>query len=358
MATNDDLQDAAIRHAIYLLRLSNNETREVVRVIDQQIRPAIEKELQRLAHLPSSSPWKSKRYTALMRTLDEIVKLGIEKARDGQIAGMLDLAKLEAEWQASTLGRAVPLDIKFSIPSPGLLRQATLNKPYGGAVLKDWWSGLTRATTQRVRQTITAGLVAGDPIETIARRVLGGSRDAFRGGSDMATLRRQARAVVRTSINGIASGARDEVYAANADVIKAVRWVSVLDNRTTDICMSRDGTEYPVGEGPRPPAHHMCRSTDVPVTKSWKELGIKGASDKRVGGRAFRDVQTGQTGFSAKQMTYGQWLKKQPAAVQDDILGPTRGRLYRQGRVSFDRFFDDGRRLTLAELAKREGLTL
>jgi len=358
MAANDQLQDAAIRHAIYLLRLSNHETREVVRVIDREIRPALERELQRLARLPSSSPWRSKRYTALLRTLDEIVAEGVKQIRTGQTSTMLNLAKLEAQWQASALGKAVPLDVKWLVPAPGILRQAALAKPYGGALLKDWWAGLERATRTSIRQTITAGLVAGDPVDTISRRVLGNAGDAFRGASNMATMRRQAKAVVRTSVNGIASGAREELYAANKDIIKAVRWVSVLDNRTTDICMSLDGREFPVMEGPRPPAHHQCRSTDVPVTKSWKELGIKGASDKRVGGRAFRDVQTGQTGFSPKQMTYGQWLKKQPAAVQNDILGPTRGKLFRAGKVKFDRFFDDGRRLTLAELAKREGLSI
>jgi SPP1 gp7 family putative phage head morphogenesis protein len=358
MTANDALGDAAIRHAIYLSRLSNHEVRDVVRIIDRDIRPGLERELARLMSLPKSSPWKSNRYKALLSKLDFIVKAGVAKIRDGQMGEMLDLGKLEAQWQASVLGKAVPLDIKWKVPSAGMLREASLGKPYGGALLKDWWQGLESATTKRIRSTITAGLTAGEPMETISRRVLGTAGDAFRGGSDMATMRRQARSVVRTSVSGIASNARNEMYAANQEVLAGRRWLSVLDDRTSDICMSLDGQVFPVTSGPSPPAHHQCRSVDVPVTKSWQELGIKGASDKRVGGRAYRDVQSGLTKFSKENITYGQWLKTQPAVVQNDILGPTRAKLFRSGKVKFDRFFDDGRRLNLSELAKRENLTL
>jgi SPP1 gp7 family putative phage head morphogenesis protein len=44
-------------------------------------------------------------------------------------------------------------------------------------------------------------------------------------------------------------------------------WVSVLDDRTTKICISRDGNRYVFGQGPVPPAHVNCRSTIVPVNK-------------------------------------------------------------------------------------------
>lgn len=50
------------------------------------------------------------------------------------------------------------------------------------------------------------------------------------------------------------------------------------------------------------------------------------------------------------ETTYDQWLRRQSAAFQDDILGPTRGRLFREG-MTLDRFVDHtGRRVTLDEL--------
>jgi hypothetical protein len=52
-----------------------------------------------------------------------------------------------------------------------------------------------------------------------------------------------------------------------------------------------------------------------------------------------------------ESLTYNEWLKGQPAAVQDDILGPTRGELFRKGGIHLERFVDDsGRKWTLDEL--------
>ena len=53
-------------------------------------------------------------------------------------------------------------------------------------------------------------------------------------------------------------------------------------------------------------------------------------------------------------MTYQDWLRKQPASRQDDILGVTKGKLFRQGGLTLDRFVDRaGRELNLTELRKK-----
>lgn len=49
--------------------------------------------------------------------------------------------------------------------------------------------------------------------------------------------------------------------------------------------------------------------------------------------------------------TYADWIKRQPAGVQDEILGPTRGKLLRSGKYSVGDFVDTrGQPLTLDEL--------
>ena len=55
-------------------------------------------------------------------------------------------------------------------------------------------------------------------------------------------------------------------------------------------------------------------------------------------------------------MTYGQWFARQSAARQDEIVGAKRGSLYREGKLSFDKFTDDkGRWLSLEQLRQRWG---
>jgi hypothetical protein len=52
--------------------------------------------------------------------------------------------------------------------------------------------------------------------------------------------------------------------------------------------------------------------------------------------------------------TYQTWLKKKPAAFQDDVLGPTRGKLFREG-LPLDRFVDEtGKEYTLAQLRSKD----
>ena len=59
------------------------------------------------------------------------------------------------------------------------------------------------------------------------------------------------------------------------------------------------------------------------------------------------------------KLTYGAWLKKQPQALQDEVLGVERAKLFRSGKVSIQRFTDDtGKVYTLEQLKEREGLAL
>jgi hypothetical protein len=56
-------------------------------------------------------------------------------------------------------------------------------------------------------------------------------------------------------------------------------------------------------------------------------------------------------------VTYGGWLKKQPASVQDEVLGIERAKLFRSGKLSIGKFTDDtGKVYTLDQLKKLEPL--
>jgi hypothetical protein len=53
--------------------------------------------------------------------------------------------------------------------------------------------------------------------------------------------------------------------------------------------------------------------------------------------------------------TYQQWLRTQPVAFQNEVLGVKKARLYRQGGLTLDKFVTpQGREYTLTELARRE----
>ena len=193
---------------------------------------------------------------------------------------------------------------------------------------------------------VRRGIVQGESYGQITKRIVATKALQYKDGVTALNMR-QAQALVSTAVAHTANEARQTFYGANDDLIKGVQWVSTLDARTTPICQSRDGTIYPVDSGPRPPAHFRCRSATTPVLKSWKELGIN-LEEAPSGTRASMDGQVPEA------ETYQTWLKKKSAAFQDEVLGPSRGKLFREG-MSLDRFVDQsGKEYTLAQLRSKD----
>jgi SPP1 gp7 family putative phage head morphogenesis protein len=123
-------------------------------------------------------------------------------------------------------------------------------------------------------------------------RALTGTPQLGRGGTTD-ELDRAAKAVTNTVIAHLAAQVSDDVSGA---LFGKYQWVSILDNRTTPICVDRNGNVYVFGKGPVPPAHVNCRSATVPLLdgaigvpatfKLWAELQpsefVKDALDGRL----------------------------------------------------------------------------
>ena len=192
-------------------------------------------------------------------------------------------------------------------------------------------------------------------------------------------LRRHAAAITRTAVNGIANHAKRLYYTENSDVFDFEIYVATLDSRTTHICMSLDGNKYKLGEGPIPPVHFQCRSMRVavvtpevvgkrPIREFTKQglvrdysrqnglkvqskrvnlpRGHKGAFDSFARKR-MREL----TGRAPAKTTYQEFLTRQSVEFQNDVLGVARGKLFRNGGLTLDKFVDQsGKVFTLEQL--------
>jgi SPP1 gp7 family putative phage head morphogenesis protein len=114
----------------------------------------------------------------------------------------------------------------------------------------------------------------------------------------------QFNTVQQTLIQHIAQRIK---HALSRLVYSHYQWVAVLDSSTTEICRGRHGHVYAYGAGPIPPAHYNCRSTIA---------GINGII-------AYPDPAS-----------YFDWIKAQPTAVQNDLLGESRARSLRRGEYT------------------------
>jgi SPP1 gp7 family putative phage head morphogenesis protein len=182
----------------------------------------------------------------------------------------------------------------------------------------------------------------------MVRRVRGratGTRGVYVGGV-METSTREARAIVRTAVTHVAAAAQLATLRENADVAPEYEIVATLDARTSDVCRAMDRRRFPVADltAPRPPFHNACRSMVVPVV-AWKALGLP---EPPPGQRA------SASGPVPGDWTYEEWLRAQTAAVQRDVLGPGRAKLFAEGRISMrDLVRSDGKRVRLSELEAR-----
>ncbi|MBA3008444.1 MAG: hypothetical protein FP810_18110 [Desulfocapsa sp.] len=133
----------------------------------------------------------------------------------------------------------------------------------------------------------------------------------------------------------------NEAYKENTEILKGEKWSAALDGKTCIVCAGRDGKIFPNGEGPTIPAHAGCRCARIAIVNP--KFAIPGMKMERASMNGPVNAKT----------TYGSWLKKQPTAFQNDVLGIERGRLFRSGKVPLDKFVDDqGEIIPIEELKK------
>ena len=304
--------DAFVRHSVYIERYKARVAREIAAIVE-----SVGVELFDLVARSDFERMTRRDLDAMLAEVNRIVKAGYEPVPGEIEAQLREFAGAEAAWH----GRAFAL----AVPSDADLWSAVKSRPFNGKLLKEWLSDLPKGTSQRVRAAIRQGYVDGTGPVEIARQIRG-TRNR-QGIMDIS--KRGAEAMVRTAVAHTAGRARTVTYEQNP-TIRYEQWLSVLDHRTTPVCRGRDGKFYPKGKGPRPPAHIGCRSTTIPVTSRGKVAAeVRG--------------------------TYDDWLKRQPRDVQDEILGPSRAKLWRKGGVTLDRFVDkSGKEYTLDELRARD----
>ena len=233
---------------------------------------------------------------------------------------------------------------------------AAITLPNGQTVEKAF-RGIAERQQQQLARHIRQGVFSGETTQQIARQMIGRLDFAQKGnvrqiaaaGGDVTKLANyQVRTIVRTSINQVQNQASQAVYAANKDITGRYQYVATLDARTTALCGSLDGRKFKYGEGPEPPQHFNCRSTTVPIIDD---------DDLR---RRFPDTRPSEVGRVPQDLSYPDWLKRNPN-MQTQALGNkkrffnylinTKNKSPRDALRQILR--DDGTELSLTDLIKK-----
>lgn len=388
--TNESIRDSFIGHQIGLLNLSRGTRRDLVEVLNEsepEIAAAIIAALasvSRRGGVNVTSVVVLNRLRSLRNRISNIRTAAFNRMKSSLRDALSELMINEVEFVSAAVESALPVVYDSVRPTTtSALSTSRLAGPGNGVrSLNDWWKSIQRADLDQMMGLISQGLINGDNPSQIAKKIIG-TRSVRGTDGATQTIRNAVDTLVRTSSIHFANEAKKAWYLANSDVVKEEVYVATLDSRTTAVCRSLDGRRFAVGEGQYPPLHPNCRSLRIAVIDG-EIIGLrpfKPTTERmlleeftssrglsRVGSRS--DLPFGTRGdfnsFARRRVrelvgrrpasvTYGQWLREQPAWFQDDVLGKTKGALFRRGGLTLDRFVaPNNREYTIAQLRARD----
>lgn len=376
----EKIADNITARAIILDRVSVGLQRDVISAFRKLERELYE-EIHRLSPVDVGPAYQRARLMKLLKQTRDTIAITYRAMKVEHTSNLLDIGETTARHLIKAQNAAIGVDIKTVALGRSQLKSIIQNTMIEGAPSADWWARQERGLHDRFADNVRAGMLRGRTTDEIVESMRGTRAAAFRDGA-FETNRRALKSLVRTSVQHIANTARIEQIKENSDVTKAIKWVSTLDLRTTDICMALDGLTWdaeslePIDhdkEFPGATAHWGCRSTQAPVLKDFKALndgnpirtengGQTNAeaifrrnaaaqgldpSQSILNGRASLDGEVGpKTSFST-------WLGRQSKERKETLLGKERLALFEKKKLSVRQLTDQTNRpLTMAELRK------
>lgn len=360
---NDNIRDEFVRHRVELQRFADglaSRVRAIINRAEPALRAKLKARLEReLRGNPVTAVLETKRMLALARFVKGLNDETFAEVNTVMRAELTHLVKLEAAASAAIIEGALPVVVGMSIPDARALRSIVFARPMQSRILRDWLAGYEANDRRRFMDEIRQGMIFSETPTQISRRIFGTSA---LGGTDGARqiTRRGATALANTTTASIFNGALQALYKANSKIVRKELYVATLDSRTTPICRSLDGKVFKRGTGPVPPIHINCRSIRVPVIDG-RGVGTRPANATTeanlagLRGPARRRAVEKLVGQIPADTTYQQWLTRQSVPFQNEVLGKTRGVLFRKGGLTLDSFVDgSGNQYTLRDLFERE----
>jgi SPP1 gp7 family putative phage head morphogenesis protein len=379
LGIQDKLFDAMTRRQVGLLRYGKTLSQKMTTILKGSDQAIKERILGRLEN------WQGINSKADKSKLDTLLGY-VEK--DRSVAWVAILALFKEDVQTLALDENESYTEILTTVLPFVISDLKLTKSEVSSIVKTanfkqtplvyWLDQIKTDDLRLVTDAVVTGATIGETEQEIAKRITGVVSLDGAGGVTKTAVN-DLDSFVMSTVNLIPSAVRDAIIEKD-DAVDKVVFVAVLDSRTTAQCRALDGKIYNKGKNPRPPLHIRCRSQIVPlinIDKALKEAvilkdesvyvgeflgdttitqrsdiprGKKVAFDKWLKERLKQDM-----GTLNADITYEDWLRRQPVYFQDFTLGKAKGKLFREGGLGLDKFVNpDGGEITLSILANTQ----
>ena len=335
------LTDKILSHQISLLRFGAGEKKKVLKLLNQ-----LQKEL-RAKLLLDLTDFSRARTNKLLKEATFVIAQSYKEIQTG-----FDFSGLAKHESSATAQSFAAIGLEASLPTETALKSLISDVLIEGSPAGAWWSKQSDDLSFKFAAQVRQGIAGNETVQQIVRRIIGSPRLGTPG--IMETSRRGATALVHTSVQQVANDSRLATFKANDDIIKGVQQLSTLDSKTSPVCVAYSGASWDLDGNPingttlafngGPPRHFNCRSVLVPITLTYKELGID-IPEAPPGTRASDEGQV------RSDITMTEWLKGKPPAYVDELLGPGRAKLFLDGKITLNQLVDQtGRELSLEQL--------
>lgn len=314
---NEQILDLLLKRDLLLQRVSNNLNKQIaneyIKIINNAIEAFNKQEIS-IINMNKIIKEISQRFEFDYDTIayEQFKELGIA----------------EASYIPNGINTLVDVDIVNKVlPEPlieKVIKASFLDK---GLLLKDAFSSFDDNLKNVMINEIRNGVLVGATNAEMVKNM----KPFFNS-----MLANNLDALVKTSVSTVVNDVRIQTYKENESIFSGYQHHSVLDFRTTFICAERDGKKWTLEYKPidhklpfkNVPIHFRCRSVLLPITKTYKELGLDI-------GEIPEGTRASMNGQVPESTTFAKWFEGQSKANQEKYLGVERYNLYKEGKINF-----------------------
>ncbi|GAA5564551.1 hypothetical protein Asch03_02075 [Acinetobacter schindleri] len=355
-----NLLEVLTQHQAYLYRTSSQSVNELLGLFNDDTNAMLSKLRDLLDELSDSEKIAlagGKYTTSNLKEIRDLISQWFSSVNSSLPEAFAVSATAMAVYEANYIAKLY--GAKISKPDGEKLFSAAKKVPLaGGALVDDLLSRIAESARQKVEYAIRDGISTGKTNQEIIQRIRGTKRLNFEDG-----LLNSTKSDIDRTVRTIRSHVANQAYLDSYKQIgfEYVRFVSVLDGRTSKLCASLDGSVWEINDPAKrvPPLHPNCRSILVPVEKDGQLVGERPfVMDERRVKDIPKDERSQLIGQLDANTNFKEFFNKTDEFFQKEWLGPKRYQLYKEGKFDFDKFFDpEGQLYTLDQLRKLDEQT-
>lgn len=357
MATEQNMLDALIQHQAYSYRASTQAVNELLgdftsssNQFVSQLRDLLDELTDAEKDALIAGKYTTDSLKEVKTLFDEFYSVMVVSLPETFAVSAIALATYEATYISKLYGEEIALS------GAKILSNAKKLPITGGQLFDDVWKNLADSTRKKALYAVREGLTSGLTIAQIVKELKGervkkGDRYEYVGGI-LSQAKTNIEADVRTIRSHVSNTAMVETFSVLG--LDYLKFVSVLDGRTSKGCAVLDGTVWKKGDKNivYPPRHYNCRSILVGVDQDGKMDGKRPfVMDERKVKDIPKDERKGLIGQLDANTSFPKFFEKADSFFQKEWLGETRYKLYKDGKFPLSKFVDPlGKEYTIAEL--------